>query len=312
MTDEDAGLPPRCYIIDRALQEVPRKPLPSGWAVKGFEDELCWLGDDVVRSAETAVLPPGCEDSVWILHNQYVCPPAVDPGPLASEDNLNPYPVTPPQEFVRFRWKEVAEIKGLPLRGPFWDGLEVPPCYRWDAFLGWEEAALVLPGADFVYQPRDGTIGQAELEALVPLLRAASTTDRIEALIASEDLFEDSTLGTVLDVDSVVHRRVFTLKLEELLPSMLQIGMPDVTPEFWWPEDRTWVVWTDWDLLGSKVFGTKDLIDAIRRHPDLETLDWVPTRIRPPVPPGSPSRLQVRGQELREKQRTAAEERLKK
>lgn len=311
MTDQDAPLPPGCYVTDWPLPDLPRGPLPPGWTVKGFEDDLCWLGDSVVANAETDVLPPGCEDSVWILHNQYVCPPNVDPGALADEDSPNPYPVAPPPEFVRVMWKEVADIKGVPLRGAFWDGLEVPPCFRWDAFLSWREASLVLPGAEFVYQPVDATIGQVELEALLPLLRAATTTDRMEAIFHAEGPFEDDTLGCVLDIDSVQHRRVFSFKLDDLLPTMLRPAPPSVTPEFWWPEDRAWVVWTDWDLLGSKVFGSRELIEELRRHPDLETLDWFPVRVLPPSPPAPPGRLEIRAQELREKQRKAAVERLR-
>jgi hypothetical protein len=297
--------------MDWPLPDLPRGSLPPGWSVKGFADDLSWLGDNVVYDAETDVLPPGCEDSVWILHNQYVCPPGVDPGPLADEDNPHNYPVAPPPEFVRVRWQEVADIKGVPLRGAFWDGLEVPPCFRWDAFLSWREASLVLPGADFVYQPVDATIGQVELEALLPLLRSATTTDRMEGMFAVDGSFEDFILGWVLDADSEVHRRVFSFNLGNLLPTMLRPGLPDVTPEFWWPEDRAWVVWTDYDLLGSKVFGSSELIEELRRHPDLETLDWFPVRVHPPSPPGPPGRLEIRAQELREKQRKAAEERLK-
>jgi hypothetical protein len=88
--------------------------------------------------------------------------------------------------------------------------------------------------------------------------------------------------------------------------------LPYVTPEFRWPEDRTCAVWTDWDLLGSKVFGSKELIEELRRHPDLETLDWFPVRVHLPSPPAPPGRFEIRIRELREKQRKAAEERLKK
>ncbi|WP_311214273.1 MULTISPECIES: hypothetical protein [unclassified Arthrobacter] len=75
---------------------------------------------------------------------------------------------------------------------------------------------------------------------------------------------------------SEVH--VFSFELDALLPALLEPTLPNPTPEFWWPEDRAWVVWTDWDLLGSKVFGSKELIESLRRHPDLETLDWFPVR----------------------------------
>lgn len=284
MSVGDATLPPGWYVTEWPLPDYPRQPLPPGWSVKGFKDDSHWLGDDVLYDAETNVLPSGCEDSVWILHNQYVCPPGVNPGPLADEDNPNPYPVAPPPEFVRVKWKEVADLKSVPLRGPFWNGREVPPCFRWGAFLSWREPQLVLPGAEFVYQPVDATIGQVELEALLPLLRAATTTEKMEALFAFPDPFEDTTLGQVVDTDGVTRRRVFSFRLGDLLPSMLRQGLPEVTPEFWWPEDRAWVVWTDWDLLGSKVFGSRNLIEKLRRHPDLETLDWFPVQVHAPSP----------------------------
>ncbi|MCP1413673.1 hypothetical protein [Paenarthrobacter sp. A20] len=273
MTAEDAALPPGWRLATSA-----RSKMPPGWSTKGFTDDLFWPGDDVLASAETAVLPPGCEDSVWILHNQYVCPAGVDPGSLAWEEIPDIYTVAPPVEFIRFRWSEVARIKGVPLRGAFWDGLEVPPCFRWEAFLGWDEAALVLPGASFVYQPKDATIGQIELEELLPVLQAATTSYRLEAVFSAVGRAEDDIAGQVIGADGYMHRRVFYFNTGDLLPALLRRDPPYETPEFWWPEDRSWLVWTDWDLLGSKVFGSKELIEALRRHPELEALDWFPTR----------------------------------
>ncbi|MET3367376.1 UNVERIFIED_CONTAM: hypothetical protein ABIE34_000597 [Jeotgalibacillus campisalis] len=275
MISEDAALP-----AGWRMSEPPRSSLPAGWSFKGFEEESSWLGDDVLNAAETAVLPPGCDDSVWILHNQYVCPPDIDPGPLGDDDNGPIYPVAPPTEFVRFTWGEVANIKGVPLRGDF-RGLEVPPCFRWEAMLGWDEAGLVVPGAEFVYQPLDATIGQVELEALLPLLRTATRTNRVEGMFSYIDRNADDISGLVVGPDGTMRRRVFSFELEALLPALLQPGLPNRTPEFWWPEDRAWVVWTDWDLLGSKVFGSKKLIETLRSHPDLETLDWFPAQTHP-------------------------------
>ena len=46
------------------------------------------------------------------------------------------------------------------------------------------------------------------------------------------------------------------------------------TPSNFWPSDRSWFVYTDWDLWGTKVSGPAVLINAIRSDPNLETLDW--------------------------------------
>ena len=87
----------------------------------------------------------------WILHNRYVCPADVDPGSLGDDDHVPIYLVPPPPDFVRVKWQEVANIKGSPLRGAFWDGLEVPPCFRWQTMLACDEAGFVLTGAEFVH-----------------------------------------------------------------------------------------------------------------------------------------------------------------
>ena len=38
--------------------------------------------------------------------------------------------------------------------------------------------------------------------------------------------------------------------------------------------DRSWFIWTDYDLEGTKVSGSKPLVEAIKSHPTLETVDW--------------------------------------
>ena len=63
-------------------------------------------------------------------------------------------------------------------------------------------------------------------------------------------------------------------ELASMLSSMLEKGDQRFTPEFWWPEDRAWLVWTDWDLMGTKVFGNHEMVGTLRDHSDIETLDW--------------------------------------
>lgn len=47
-----------------------------------------------------------------------------------------------------------------------------------------------------------------------------------------------------------------------------------LSPSNWWPADRSWFVWTDYDLTTTRVSGPRALIEMVRSHPQLETLDW--------------------------------------
>lgn len=45
------------------------------------------------------------------------------------------------------------------------------------------------------------------------------------------------------------------------------------SPSNFWPHDRSLFVWTDFDLCGTKVSGSKGLIDDLGVHPRLETIE---------------------------------------
>ncbi|MFD5142489.1 hypothetical protein [Streptomyces sp. NPDC058401] len=53
---------------------------------------------------------------------------------------------------------------------------------------------------------------------------------------------------------------------------------PDIwyTPSNLWPEDRSWIVYTDYDLWATKVSGPERLIEALLRDPEIEAvrLPW--------------------------------------
>ena len=42
-----------------------------------------------------------------------------------------------------------------------------------------------------------------------------------------------------------------------------------------WPRDRSWFVWTDWDLKGTRLSGSRALGGAARADAVLETVDWL-------------------------------------
>ncbi|MEO9007921.1 MAG: hypothetical protein ABI401_12490 [Candidatus Dormibacter sp.] len=43
-------------------------------------------------------------------------------------------------------------------------------------------------------------------------------------------------------------------------------------PNLWWPEDRAWCVASEIDFSYTYVGGSKELVEEILRHPDLEAL----------------------------------------
>jgi hypothetical protein len=46
------------------------------------------------------------------------------------------------------------------------------------------------------------------------------------------------------------------------------------SPNNWWADDRSWLLWTDYDLQTSALFGPPDLIELLKAIPELETLPY--------------------------------------
>ena len=44
------------------------------------------------------------------------------------------------------------------------------------------------------------------------------------------------------------------------------------SPNIWWPKDRSWCVATDIDLCHTYIGGSRECIEAILSHPELEVL----------------------------------------
>lgn len=270
--------------------------LPEGWSWEGLAGrELAWLGAGFLQDPVDGPLPNGFTESTWILHAQFFRPAEV-PAEPEPEDGIGVpgfgFSSHPPVGWQRITWAEVASRKGVPLRGPAGDsGLEIPPADCWPALPNEDDADSVVMNAADSFWPPEGSLGKADLEALVPVLAAHTGSTRMVGRF--------SPVTSALD-DEAMH--VFTFDLATMLSSMLATGVQEFSPELWWPEDRAWVVWTDYDLMGTRVFGGTDLIDDLKASPDIETLDWHRVRLRPPAPPRPPSRMELRFQEVLAKQ----------
>lgn len=241
------------------------------WGLPAAE-ALAWLEECGVTAApEPEVMPPGCTDSTWVLHHQYLFPQEQALEASGVRPGLGFLP-TPSSPWGRVRWQEVAEATGQLLGGSY-EGRAVPPCYRWGGYLHGDTTGGTLR-ADPAYEwaASEGSPSQEELEQLIPVLARHTGSTRATGVFSELDF-------QWRDLRSIERSPAFTFTPARLVEDLLAISGWDRTtmaPHWWWPEDRAWVVRTDWDLSGTKVFGSAALIDELREHPVLETIDWQP------------------------------------
>lgn len=169
----------------RPMGEFIELPLlPEGWSWEGpAGPEVTWLRSGFLEDLVDGPLPDSFTETTWILHAQFVRPADMPPEPEPVDREEMPgcgFGVHAPEGWQRIAWAEAAARKGVPLRGPAArDGLEIPPCDRWDALLNDSDAAKgvqpphVTP-RDFFW-PTEGSLGKTDLDELVPVLAARCT-----------------------------------------------------------------------------------------------------------------------------------------
>ena len=77
-----------------------------------------------------------------------------------------------------------------------------------------------------------------------------------------------ATVDSDFDTPLVVRRR-----LRELA-DLYEWERVDGSPSNIWPDDKSWFVYTDWDLTATKVSGSRELVAAIERDDALETISY--------------------------------------
>ena len=237
-----------------------------------------WLGGVESDGAASGFDPEGWEASVWIAHAMYELPGiAVDythhdahtarlaagieePTIIGSVDFDKDFIVTgvqlgfvgrPSERWGRLRWSELATRLGTSM-----DDQEFPPCFRWFPYRSWP--ASLQP-------PPEGSLDELSLHALIPHLSAAAP--------AGECVASFGLLAVGMREEAIRCFRGPVSQVEELIDrSEGRIG----TPSNIWAKDRSWFVYTDWDLWGTKVSGSQSLIDDLILDPALETLVWSP------------------------------------
>lgn len=238
--------------------------------------ELSWLLALDPGGAMTGFDASGWPASTWLLHAMYEDP--AGPVDLTHDDALQAgvragtvppemiggidlndvgvdtgvplgYVARPAGHYRRLLWSERARRGDYPLAvNP-----TVPPCFRWFPDNSWP--LNVSP-------PPEGSLDEATLTALLDTLADASP-DGIETTCFA---FYGNVFAPLEDRASVLTGPL------SAIPALTR--EQETSPSNIWPADRSWLVWTDWDLMGTKVHGPRSLVDALHRHAELETTAW--------------------------------------
>jgi len=243
-------------------------------------DHLRWLRQSADEDSGTGFDLEHWPSSTWVLHAMYENPlleglgthddlhrrrlDASDAAPLiideATLDGLTTvtgvplgFVVRPGRAWRRVSWKEYLDRTASQQRGR-----DHPPCFRWFPPGSWPVA---------VEPPAEGSLDDESLLSLVDVLASCAAEG-----LDTECLAYYAPLAA--DFDSV---HLWQGPLSSVRELVDEFGGPyRSSPSNIWPRDRSWFVWTDHDLQGTKVSGTARLIEAVRAHPALETHDWMP------------------------------------
>jgi hypothetical protein len=241
--------------------------------------ELRWLAERPAGEAATGYAPEGWEAQVWILHAMYESKSTGDRGThdddhrrrlvageiapvIVNGVNLDDMTTVSgiPLGYVggvpsrRIRWSEYVERFR-----DFAQDRSVPPCYRWFPPGSWP--ASVMP-------PPEGSLDEESLSALLRVLSSEAAEGSSTACYA---FYASLAAG---DFD---HPHLWHVPLGDI-PSLLSVngGPYDSSPTNVWSCDRSWFVWTDWDLQGTRVSGSRRLIESMKATAELETVVWTP------------------------------------
>ena len=235
---------------------------------------LAWLRERSVDDGLTGYDAGGWPASAWVLHAMYeneslpanvthddlrkrgLIPPLIigdvnlDEGTTVTGTPLG-YVIRPGTQWRRLRWSEMASRLGAEVELDH----EFPPSQSW------------LPIASFpvnIAAPPEGSLDEESWFALVEFLASNSPNGPETMCTAYYTPLVQADLDSRMVLRGPLHALAKVVEDESI----------KTTPSNIWPDDRSWFVWTDWDLWGTKVSGTADLIAGLQSVPALEIVDW--------------------------------------
>lgn len=125
-----------------------------------------------------------------------------------------------------------------------------------------------------------GLHGPAEGQIELPTLRRL--VDHVRPRTRGRLVLHASTWADLPDHGDVAHQVTRAEGVDAVL-EFTERNRAGIPPMLWYPEDESWVVFTDQDSCATHLGGPRDLVDAVLADPELEAvpLDGVGQRLRP-------------------------------
>ena len=229
--------------------------------------ELEWLIEADPHGAWTGFDVPVGEESVWLLHAMYELPGF----PQLSVDDFTHRSDYPEGEVG----DALAEMTGTNIS----DGLVGEPGPDWSR-LRWVDAMTTT----FREQPNPPSfrwlnnvtaagvqgppMGSMDINTLVGVSAALAQQSPGQLIFAH---FADGSSWSARQIDPCFGDGPVVVKVR---PEHL-VDLPFASsPSNIWPADRSWIVYTDYDLSGTFVSGPAELIARLEASPDLEVIRW--------------------------------------
>jgi hypothetical protein len=149
----------------------------------------------------------------------------------------------------RLRWSEL----GQRLEHDVFDS-KVPPCFRSFPWSSWPLS---------IQPPPEGSLDHEQFTSLLAALVAHSPDGERTPCTAFWGGFSTGDLD---------HRALYVGTLAEFADAY-DCDVAAGSPSNLWPAERTWMVYTDWDLWATKLSGPVELVAAVRAADALETID---------------------------------------
>ncbi|MEV7580448.1 hypothetical protein [Streptomyces erythrochromogenes] len=245
--------------------------------------ETDWL-TELCGDGTTGFEPPRRPDAVWVLNAMYehesgpgglshhelrraaLAAGAIDPARLGNID-LEIGTATggglgraehPGPAYRRLRWAELSARCGDPMvpEGKY-PSLRCFPSARRDG--SWPVG---------IEPPTEGSLDRPTWDRLVDVLVAHSTQGPDTRALA----YYNPLMLPAVDFDNL---HVRTGRLGDA-HALYDNPDADFSPSNLWPEDRSWILCTDYDLWATKVVGPEHLVEALLRDPVIEAvrLPW--------------------------------------
>jgi hypothetical protein len=129
---------------------------------------------------------------------------------------------------------------------------DVPPSSLWSLYRSWP--VNIVP-------PSDGSLDREQFVALLGRLASVCSEGNRTRCLSYYSPFTTNSHDM---------HTVYRCELGDLLHLY---DDQDGSPGNFWPEDRTWLVYTDQDLWASKVSGSRELIEQVKTDGELETIE---------------------------------------